>query len=206
MKRVYLHPGPVRLWHWIHALSIVVLALTGAQIRFADEIHWLSFRTAVVIHWWVGILVALDFLLWLGYYLGTGRIRVYLPRLYDLGRGAWRQVRYYAYGIFVGEENPFHPEPTNKFNPLQKLTYLGIMFVLLPLQGITGILLLDTHRFAGIIQALGGLKAITTVHAVLFYVFSAFVIAHLYLASLGPTFWSHFKAMLTGWEEEPEES
>ncbi len=205
MKRVYLHPVPVRIWHWVHALGILLLVLTGFQLRFADHLHWISFRTAVVVHAWIGILVSLDFLLWLGYYLGTGKIRVYLPRAYDLLKGAWKQARYYAYGIFVGEENPFHPEPENKFNALQKMTYLAIMGLLVPLQVITGILLLNTGKFAGIIEALGGLKVVDAVHVVLFYVFAAFIIAHFYLASLGPTFWSHFKAMITGWEEEPEE-
>ena len=32
-EKVYLHPLPVRLWHWLNALGFVLLILTGAQIR-----------------------------------------------------------------------------------------------------------------------------------------------------------------------------
>ena len=28
-KSVYVYEAPVRLWHWVNALAIVVLALTG---------------------------------------------------------------------------------------------------------------------------------------------------------------------------------
>src|SRR3990167_2248623 len=31
-KTVYVYEAPVRLWHWINALSIVVLAITGYLI------------------------------------------------------------------------------------------------------------------------------------------------------------------------------
>ena len=36
MKKLYLHPLPVRIWHWINAVSFVVLIVTGLQIRYRE--------------------------------------------------------------------------------------------------------------------------------------------------------------------------
>jgi len=64
MKRIYLHPIPVRIWHWAHAACIVLLILTGIQIRFADSVSVLTLKGAVKAHNVIGWIVAIDFLLW----------------------------------------------------------------------------------------------------------------------------------------------
>ena len=46
-ERIYLHPLPVRIWHWINALGFVLLILTGVQIRYADLIGVMSFESAI---------------------------------------------------------------------------------------------------------------------------------------------------------------
>ena len=45
MQRIYLHPLPVRIWHWINAVTCVLLFLTGVQIRYVGLIDVISFRT-----------------------------------------------------------------------------------------------------------------------------------------------------------------
>ncbi|NPA15020.1 MAG: cytochrome B [Deferribacteres bacterium] len=204
MKRIYLHPLPVRIWHWIHAACITLLVITGVFIRYSEHFG-IPLRTAVKAHNIVGIIVALDFLLWFGYYVFTGKIKIYFPTKEELLKQAIRQIRYYSYGIFVGEPNPFHPTPENKFNPLQKTAYLSIMLFLLPLQIFTGFLLLYPDEFREVIEFFGGIRVIDTIHVLLFFFFASFIIAHFYLATLGHTPLAHFKAMITGWEEEPEE-
>ena len=42
MQKLYVHPLPVRIWHWINALGFVLLILSGMQIRYADAIHLMS--------------------------------------------------------------------------------------------------------------------------------------------------------------------
>ncbi len=32
-KMMYVHPAPVRVWHWINAVGFIILVLTGIQIR-----------------------------------------------------------------------------------------------------------------------------------------------------------------------------
>jgi thiosulfate reductase cytochrome b subunit len=44
-------------------------------------------------------------------------------------------------------------------------------------------------------------RVIDAFHIILAYIVTAFLIAHIYLATLGHTFFSHFKAMLVGYED-----
>ncbi len=204
MKRIYLHPLPVRIWHWIHAACITLLVITGVFIRYSEHLG-VSLKTSVKLHNIIGIIVALDFILWFVYYVFTGKIKIYFPTKEEILKQAFRQIKFYSYGIFKGEPNPFHPTPENKFNPLQKTAYLSIMLLLLPLQILTGFLLLYPDEFQEIIDFFGGIRVIDTVHVLLFFFFASFIIAHFYLATLGHTPLAHFNAMITGWEEEPEE-
>jgi thiosulfate reductase cytochrome b subunit len=91
--------------------------------------------------------------------------------------------------------------PDNKFNALQKNAYVGIMFVFLPAQMITGLFLWRVKRFENYIDLIGGIKIVSSIHVLLFFFFVAFLFVHIYLATLGHTPWAHFKAMFTGYEE-----
>jgi len=206
MKRLYLHPLPVRIWHWINAVSFFLLIATGLQLRYREMLGVIKFRNAVDLHNIVGFVLIFNFLLWLVFYLFTGKIKIYIPplNLKEFILSSIRQARYYGYGIFVGEENPHHSTPDNKFNPLQKMAYLAIMLVFFPLQIVTGLMLWDTKKFSGLISLTGGIKTVDTVHVFLFLFFTSFLFVHVYLATLGHTPTTHIKAMVTGYEEIEE--
>jgi thiosulfate reductase cytochrome b subunit len=76
------------------------------------------------------------------------------------------------------------------------------MFFLVPLQIVTGVLLWDLERFQPIIEALGGVRVVDAFHIIIAYIVTAFLIAHIYLATLGHTFFAHYKAMIVGYEEK----
>jgi len=202
-NRIYLHPIPVRVWHWINAVCFIVLITTGIQIRYPELVNFFSFKTAMHIHGWVGFVLIANYLIWFVFYILTGKIRIYIPTLNPkkLVREILRQVYYYGYGIFIGNPNPHQPVPDNKFNPLQKVIYFFIMVFLLPAQLITGLLLWDPKLFSRRIDILGGIMIVHTIHVVLFSFFAAFIFVHIYLATLGHTALAHIKAMLTGYEE-----
>ena len=202
-KRIVLNPLMVRIWHWIHGIAIVLLVLTGFQIRFPDLITWFgTLRIAVSLHNILGFIVLFDYLLWFGYYVLKRELtKQYVPAPEDFTIGIPTQSTYYFARIFFGDPAPFEPTPEAKFNSLQKITYFGIMFLLVPLQIITGVLLWDLERFHSIIAALGGVRVIDAFHIILAYIFTAFLIVHIYLATLGHTFFSHIKAMIVGYED-----
>ncbi|MEJ2269838.1 MAG: cytochrome b/b6 domain-containing protein [Desulfobulbaceae bacterium] len=153
-KLMYVHPAPVRVWHWV---------------------------------------------------------KLYFPNPRTFVPNAIKQLKYYGAGIFRGEPNPHQMTPDNKFNALQKNAYVGIMFVFLPAQMITGLFLWRVKRFENYIDLIGGIKIVSSIHVLLFFFFVAFLFVHIYLATLGHTPWAHFKAMFTGYEEHhgpevPEET
>jgi thiosulfate reductase cytochrome b subunit len=105
----------------------------------------------------------------------------------------------------VGDENPHHSTFDNKFNPMQQVSYLMIMATLIPVQIITGLLLWDPKLFAPLVNLIGGIQIVVLIHILLWIFFSAFMIVHFYLATLGHTPLAHIIAMFTGYEEEHEE-
>jgi thiosulfate reductase cytochrome b subunit len=206
MKKIYLHPLPVRIWHWLNVVSFLVLIATGLQIRYRDAIYLTSFKTAVDIHNIFGFVLLGDFILWALYYLATRKLKIYIPdpNVKSFIEGSVIQGRYYLLGIFNGDKNPHSPTPDNKFNPLQQLGYFNIMLFLIPLQILTGFMLWDLKWFAGLIAFAGGVKIVDSVHMFLFLFLTAFLFVHVYLSTLGHTPLAHIKAMITGYEEEPE--
>ncbi|MBI4205520.1 MAG: cytochrome b/b6 domain-containing protein [Betaproteobacteria bacterium] len=203
MQKIYVHPLPVRIWHWTNAFGFVALIVTGLQIRYVDLISLMSFKAAVNLHNWVGFVLIGNFFVWLLFYLFSDKIKVYHPELSPMKhfRGSLRQLQYYGYGIFKGDPNPHHVSAYHKFNPLQSVTYQIVMLLLVPLQFFTGILLWDLKHFSGAVEFFGGVRVVDTVHVLLFIFFVAYIFGHAYLGSLGHTPTAHFKAMFTGYEE-----
>jgi thiosulfate reductase cytochrome b subunit len=201
VKRVYLATRTERVGHWINAAGFVLLALSGFNIHFAREFNVFgTFSMAVAVHNVVGITVAINYVLWWVYAIGSRRIRFYVPHRDDGPRGLIRQARYYLGGIFRGAPHPFAEGETRKFNPLQKWTYLGVMTVLLPIQVVTGLglfWLIENWQDASSAR----LRVLGTTHTAFAILLTAFLIGHFYLATTGDTPWAHFKMMFTGYAD-----
>jgi thiosulfate reductase cytochrome b subunit len=207
MERIYVHPLPVRIWHWLNAVGFVVMIVTGIQIRYVGLIDLMSFRAAVNLHNWTGFLLIANFFIWLLFYLFSDKIKVYHPELSPTKhfRASFRQLQYYGYGIFRGDPNPHHVSAYRKFNPMQSMLYQVIMLLVVPIQFYTGILLWDLKRFAGAVELLGGVRVVDTVHVLIFIFFTSYILIHAYLGSLGHTPAAHFKEMFTGYLDVEEE-
>ncbi len=201
-KMIYIHHAPIRVWHWVNAAAFIFLLVTGVQIRFAEHIDWFSLEEAIHLHNYVGFMVISNYFLFLFYSLGSGQIRMYIPSPKNMVQRITEQILYYSYGIFRGDHNPHTITPDCKFNLMQQMTYAKIMFLLVPLQLVTGLFLWEIRRFENYIQFMGGIKIVNLIHVVLFFFFAAFMIGHIYLATLGHTPLAHIKAMFTGYEEE----
>ena len=205
-ERVYLHPVPVRIWHWVNALGFLLLILTGFQIRYVDLFSLMSFETAVHLHNWVGFAVIANWFLWFFYYISSDKITNshadlnasnFFKRYFD-------QAQYYSFGIFMGEKRPHNVNPHDKFNPMQKLTYQFVMFITAPITFFTGLMMWDVARFQGLINMVGGIRVVNTIHVLMFILFVFFIFLHAYMGMLGLKPSSHYKEMFTGWEEPHE--
>jgi thiosulfate reductase cytochrome b subunit len=190
-----------RLWHWLQAVMILALFLTGLEVHAPGTVRLIGFEKAVGLHRWLGFLLIANAFLGFFYHLTTGEIRQYFARASDLIGMGVRQVRYYVRGIFRGEPHPFEKRRDRKLNPLQKATYAVILNILLPLQVATGLLLWGTQRWPDTVGRLGGLTFLAPAHTLGSWLFVAFVIMHVYLTTTGRTPLANLRAMINGWEE-----
>jgi len=202
MKQVYLHTVYERIWHWWQALAISMLILTGMEIHFASTPEILGFEVAVSLHNVLGFLLLANAFLGLFYELSTGAIRAYVPEPRDFVGLAVRQATYYLKGIFRAQPHPIAKSHAKRFNPLQQITYLAILNVLLPGQIATGILMWGGPRWPDVVDRLGGLGVLAAIHTLFAWLFLAFILMHIYLTTTaGPRWRSGLLGMITGWEE-----
>lgn len=198
---MYLHSAPVRIWHWTQALAMGILLFTGIRIRFAESMTFLSLKHAVNIHNYVAFTFIFLTVLWLVFHVFTGAIAGYFSNPLNILPRIFKQIQYYAWGYFQGHPNPHVITPTKKFNPLQQVSYAVLMFVIVPAQMVSGILLWKIEHFDKYASLLGGVKVADTIHVLLSYTLVLFLIVHGYLITMGKTPTAHLKAMINGYHE-----
>ncbi len=177
-----LTPFPIRAWHWFHGLCVMILVLTGIQLRLPDSVAiWANFLNAVNLHNLGGTVLVLDYCYWL--FLLWWR-RDFKKRFYISPPGFFlhtpQMLHYYAYLIFMGERFPKGCEGYPIFDPLERVFFLTTMLIFVPVQLLTGLLLMNLQRTMPVIQALGGLRVVDAVHVLGAYVLISCIIVHTY--------------------------
>ena len=202
MKRTYLHPLPLRVWHWVNAAAVTLLLATGVQLRMVGIPDLPSHSTALLIHRYAGWTMVASCVFWLIWGLASNHLgRHYRLRRGDI-EGIFSQTKFYVWSIFKGEENPHRPSPDEKFNPLQKLAYGAVMCIFTPVLVVTGLLFSDILLVRKYILAWNIVKLLDAIHVIGAYLFILYLVVHVYMATLGRTPLSHIKAMIVGYEEE----
>jgi thiosulfate reductase cytochrome b subunit len=198
----YVYRGFERFWHWTQVVLILFLALTGFEIH--GSLEFFGFEQAVRYHSTAAyaLLVLIAFAgFW---HLTTGEWKQYVPTRENL----LKQADYYLIGIFRNAPHPTKKTPLSKLNPLQKLVYASLKVFLIPLMVVSGLVYMFyryPQRYSVVTLKVGGLQWIAIAHTVGAFLLLAFVITHLYLITTGQTLTSNLKAMITGYEELPDE-
>ena len=189
-QKIYLYTRFERLWHWSQSLMIILLIVTGFEVHGTYTL--LGFETAVNVHNFVGLFWLGSFAFFAFWLMITGEWKQYIPttrKLFDV-------IRYYMWGIFKGETHPVQKSPGAKHNPLQRLAYLGISAMLLPIQMVTGLLYYLYNSFPGM-----SLPPLAIIHTLVAFLLVNFLIIHVYMTTTGHSLFSHISGMITGWEE-----
>ncbi|MFN8413123.1 MAG: cytochrome b/b6 domain-containing protein [Anaerolineales bacterium] len=200
-ERIYMYDAYRRFWHWLQTLAIVILLFTGLIIHRPDIFGAFSFRGMVTIHNVVAVILVLNALLSFFYHIAKERMQEYIPRPYGFFDDALVQAKYYISGIFKGQGHPFEKRPDNRMNPIQKITYFGILNVLLPLQMLTGALMWGVQKFPQAANLFGGLPLLAPFHSLVAWLFATFILVHVYMTTTGKTPLEATRAMITGYEE-----
>ena len=146
--------------------------------------------------WMFGIGVAL-FLLWSLF--SRHATRDLAPRLAELSpRHLWHEVKDHARLRFPTGE------AAARFNTLQKLSYVAVLFVMLPTMILSGLAMspMMDAAWPWLIDLFGGRQSARSVHFIICWALFGFVIVHLLMVVLaGPI--NELRSMITGWFRLP---
>jgi thiosulfate reductase cytochrome b subunit len=221
-----LHSLAVRVTHWLSALAFFALLLTGVEIvishpRFywgdtgnsatpplfqipipasratvptgysyvlPDQNGWsraLHFQAA-----WLLVLTGF-------FYLLSGRLARLLPSGAELSAPALRHT--------LLAHLRLRPPDSLEYNVLQKIAYLKVVFLLVPLMIWTGLAMSPafTAAFPFTVELLGGHQSARTIHFFAALALVLFLLAHLFMVWRAG-FLSRTRAMITGHPPAPE--
>ena len=200
-ERLYLYPVWIRIWHMMNALLCLVLIITGLSIQFSNPGTVVKFKAAVSVHNVAGILLTISYVLFfLGNLFTSNGVHYVIPVKGFLQR-IKKQIIYYSVGIFRKAEAPFPVGVENKFNPLQQVTYVVLMYVFVPFVILSGWGLLYPDITVNSFLGFSGLNLTDLLHVVAGFVISIIMCVHIYFCTIGKSPSSNFKSMINGYHE-----
>src|SRR5579862_6327020 len=225
---VYRHRLPVRLWHWLNALTIFVMLMSGMMIFNAHpHLYWGRYGANYDRAWLEignngsnGYLRIGGLVVPTGHVLGGSRLQAFpplvtIPSTYNLAAGrqwhfafAWLLVvpglAYWLWSFFSGHLRrdlaPARGElaprslwhavteharlrfPTGtealRYNVLQKLSYLIVLFGLLPLVVLTGMTMSPSLDAASpwLLEIFGGRQSARSIHFLAAFGIAGFIL------------------------------
>jgi thiosulfate reductase cytochrome b subunit len=198
--KIKVHPLYVRLFHWINAVTMIFMIMSGWEIYNASPLFegfvfpdyltlggWLG--GGLLFHFAVMWVFAINLLTYVFTSILTGHYRrSFLPItpisvLRDLGQ-ALRGRLAHTIGIY---------------NSIQKIFYIGVT-VLMLLVLVSGLAIWKSVQFQQIATLLGGYEGARLVHFICMALICAFIVVHLLLVLIVP---STLLPMITGWARMP---
>ena len=181
-----IHPRWLRVMHWMNAIAVVLLVMSGWRIYNASPFLGFRIPTEMTIGGWLGgallwhfaamWLLAINGVLYLSVNLFSGRLRQkFLPLtprliLTDLARALRGQLS--------------HADP-RQYNAVQRAAYLFVMLDAVLLV-ISGLVLWKSVQFPLLRELLGGYETARRVHFIAMGAMVAFVAVHLAMVALVP--------------------
>jgi len=198
-EKIYFYPVWLRIWHAFNALGILILIVTGISMTASLEASVIGFKNAVNFHNIAGVVVAVSYLVFFIGNMTTGNGKFYLIKIKGFLKRPLKQAIYYAWGMFHGMSAPYPLSEKQKFNPLQKYSYVLVMYLAVPFVIISGIALLFPEMIIERIFIYSGISVTAILHSVFGFFISIFLIVHIYIASIGKSPVENFKSIINGW-------
>jgi len=200
-ERLYLYPVWIRIWHMTNALLCLILIVTGLSMQFSNPSAGVRFNAAVSVHNIAGIILAISYCLFFFGNLFTPNGIYYVMPVKGFIRRNLLQLRYYTFGIFRKEPPPFPVDQENKFNPLQQVTYVVLMYGIVPVVILTGLGLLFPGLIVSEFFGFSGLDLTDFLHIAAGFTISIIMCVHVYFCTIGKNPASNFKSMINGYHE-----
>ncbi|AJQ28370.1 cytochrome b/b6 domain-containing protein [Pelosinus fermentans] len=186
--KLLLHSLPIRIFHWVMFLAVIILLFTGLYMNAPWS--WLHLPMEVVrkTHTLFSSIIIVNLVAHIYYYLYTNKITeiLFLPR-------DWVNVpSFIRYVFFITESHPNF----GRYNPGQKLVFSS-WFLAVLIAAITGIILFFPTNSQWLQWKLGGLNVIRILHFGVAIFFAASIPLHLYLVFTESP--ANLQAMFTGY-------
>lgn len=199
-RKLYLYPLWLRIWHHVNAVLMIILIATGISMQYSNpDYPLIRFDLAVSWHNLAGIFLTISYFIFLIGVLFTSIGRYYVVKTEGLVTSFAKQLKYYLFGIFRGEESPFKVTEKQKFNPMQLITYNIIMHAITPITFITGWALLFPETIVLNVFGYSGIMLTSLVHSIAGFFISIFLIIHLYVITMGKSTRENLKSILYGY-------
>jgi thiosulfate reductase cytochrome b subunit len=201
---MYLYPKWIRIWHLINALMFLILIITGLSMQYTDKensIYMVGFAKAVKWHNYAAMIFTANYVIFILGNAFTSNKKYYRIKKDNFLTNLIKQANYYAFGIFRGEKHPFPVTMEEKFNPLQKFSYILAMYVGIPLLIISGFVLLFPEVAIDNIFGISGLALNDVLHISMGFLLSIFMIIHIYTCTLGSKPSSLFWGIISGYHK-----
>lgn len=199
-SKIYLYPVWTRLWHWSNGLFFLILLFSGLSLQYSSvEYSMIRFDIAVSMHNISGVILTIAYVVFILGNLFTSNGKYYkIPKRGFLNE-LFNQIKYYTIGIFTKKKAPYPINEIRKFNPLQKLSYVGAMYILMPILIASGFGLIFPEILIHRVFGMSGLHLTGLTHIVAGFSLSVFMLIHIYFCTIGKTPTSNFKSMINGW-------
>jgi len=227
-RTVFRHRIATRVWHWVNAVALFVLLGSGLGISNAHpRLYWGRYGANFDHAWWqlprfpdwltipAGYNLAISrrwhlfFALVLAFgllaYMVASLVNRHFQRDLRIRRGELGAA-HLAEDVRDHWNFRFHdPDDPGRYNILQKLSYIGVLFVLLPLVILSGIALSPGMNAAWpwLLEVFGGRQSARSVHFLSMIGLAGFTVVHLVLVILAGAV-NEVMSMLTGWWRVPE--
>jgi thiosulfate reductase cytochrome b subunit len=197
-KKVYFYPVWLRMWHGINAIGIIILIITGISMQ-SMEWSFIGFNSAISFHNIAGAIITISYFIFFIGNLITTNGTFYRVKPKGLIKRPMKQAQYYIWGMFHGKKAPYPLSEKRKFNPLQKYSYIIVMYLLVPMVIISGIALLYPEIILENVYQYSGIFVTAIFHSILGFFISIFLVVHVYIASIGKSPKENFISIISGW-------
>ena len=187
LNHTRIQPGWVRITHWINALAVVLMVMSGWQIYNASPIFpAVQFPPAITLGGWLGgallwhfavmwILVA-NFLLYVGMNVASGRLR---KKLLPLSPKA------IATDLLAALRGKLGHQDLTRYNAVQKFAYL-VVIADIALLILSGLAVWKSVQFPLLRTLMGGYDNARVVHFAAMSVLVGFFVLHVVMVALVP--------------------
>ncbi len=198
-QKIYYYPVWIRIWHATNALMFLLLIITGLSMQYG--LFKIRFDYAVSIHNVSGIVLSVCYLYYFMANFITGNLKYYRIKFKGFFKRLWVQFVYYTVGIFKNQMPPFPLTIKRKFNPLQKFTYVSVMYIIVPLIIISGYAMLFPEIIYEKVLGIPGIVLTDLVHVCTGFIGSIFMIIHIYFCTIGSKPAANFKSLVNGYHQ-----